>query len=140
MSSAVAFACGLVFAVGLGLAGMTDPARVIGFLDVFGRWDPTLAFVMGGAVAITAAAFPAVLRRKRPVLASEFALPRQRRVDGALVLGAATFGVGWALAGYCPGPAIVSLATRSPGVALFVAAMTVGLAAGRWTVRRLPQR
>lgn len=130
MSRVAAFLCGLVFAVGLGLAGMTRPARVVGFLDVTGRWDPTLAFVMGGAVLVGLVAMPAVLRRGRPLFGDRFSLPTRSDVDLPLVVGSAIFGVGWGLAGWCPGPAIVSLATLSPPLLLFVAAMVAGLVAG----------
>ncbi len=128
MSGVVAFLAGLVFAVGLGLAGMTHPTKVLGFLDVTGHWDPTLAFVMGSAVAVTALGFPRVLARARPVLADRFALPTGTRVDRRLVFGAAVFGVGWGLTGLCPGPAVVCLVTGTPAIGLFVIAMLVGLA------------
>ncbi|MFM8409548.1 MAG: DUF6691 family protein [Alphaproteobacteria bacterium] len=130
MSRVASFTCGLVFAIGLGLAGMTRPARVLGFLDVTGRWDPTLAFVMGGAVLVGLAAMPPVLRRGRPLFAEAFSLPTRSDVDLPLVVGSAIFGAGWGLAGWCPGPAIVSLATASPTLLLFLVAMVAGLVLG----------
>lgn len=127
-----AFIFGIVFALGLGIAGMTEPARVVAFLDVTGAWDPSLAFVMGGAVGVGLVAFPWILRRPRAVLGESFALPEKRPIDARLLLGAATFGVGWGLSGYCPGPALVSLVTLSSPALVFVAAMSLGLTlAGR---------
>jgi uncharacterized membrane protein YedE/YeeE len=126
-----AFAFGVLFALGLGLSGMTQPNRVIGFLDVAGHWDPTLVFVMGGAVLVGLLAFPRILHRPRPLLGESFALPTRTTIDAPLLIGAALFGVGWGLAGYCPGPALVSLVTLSPAVLVFVASMGIGLVIGR---------
>jgi uncharacterized protein len=116
-----------VFALGLGLGGMTEPARVLAFLDVTGAWDPSLAFVMAGALGTHAALRPLILRRQRPVLASAFPVPRRARVEGRLVLGATLFGVGWGLSGYCPGPAFTSLPSGSLALVLFVLAMGGGM-------------
>ncbi|QJD29057.1 DUF6691 family protein [Methylococcus geothermalis] len=127
-----AFLWGLVFALGLGLAGMTRPEKILGFLDIGGNWDPSLMLVMGGAVGLTFILFPRILRRGRPVLEDRFDLPVRKYVDGRLVGGAGIFGMGWGLAGYCPGPAVVSLVTADAGVWVFVAFMFGGLAAGRW--------
>ena len=129
MSAAVAFVIGLTFALGLGLGGMTQPARVLAFLDVTGHWDPSLALVMLGAVAVYAPGFWAATRRARPVLAPAFTLPTRGDVDARLVVGAVVFGVGWGLAGLCPGPAITSLGSGSPAAALFVTAMLGGMIA-----------
>jgi uncharacterized membrane protein YedE/YeeE len=126
-TNAVAFVVGVTFALGLGIGGMTQPARVLAFLDVAGGWDPTLAFVMLGAVAVYAAAFPIVMRRGRPILGGAFALPSRRDVDGRLVGGARVFGIGWGLAGLCPGPGLTALASGEPRALLFVAAMTTGI-------------
>ena len=131
-----AFVCGVVFAFGLGLAGMTQPTKVIGFLDLTGHWDPTLAFVMGGAVAVSLVLFPLILRRSAPVLGERFALPEKKDLDLRLLGGAALFGVGWGLSGYCPGPALVSLVTVTPRVVIFVASMCIGLYLGKRLLER----
>ncbi|WP_208719392.1 DUF6691 family protein [Corallococcus sicarius] len=130
-SSLGALLSGLLFALGLGLGGMTDPANVLGFLDVAGDWDFRLAFVMGGAVAVHAALRPLILRRQRPLCAGRFPSFPAQRVDGRLFAGAALFGVGWGLAGYCPGPALTSLASGAPSVFVFVFAMFAGMALAR---------
>lgn len=123
---AVAFAVGIIFALGLAVSEMINPARVIGFLDVTGRWDPTLLLVMAGALAITLPSFPLVLHRPKPLLATHFGVPTKSRIDSPLILGAAIFGVGWGLAGFCPGPALAALASGSISVILFVIAMVLG--------------
>ena len=115
-----AFGAGLVFGIGLWLSGMANPEKVLGFLDVAGDWDPSLLLVMGGAVAVTAVAFRPLLKR-RPM---DF----KTRVDVPLVLGAALFGIGWGIGGYCPGPALTALANLSTEVFVFVAAMVAGMA------------
>ena len=132
----LALVAGTLFGFGLALSQMVNPAKVLAFLDLAGAWDPSLAFVMLGAVAVTFAAFPAVLRRSRPVLAETFALPTKREIDARLISGAAVFGVGWGLVGLCPGPAVASLAYFLPKSVLFLAAMFAGAA----LARRLPQR
>jgi len=126
------FFCGWLFAVGLGMAGMTQPSKIIGFLDVAGTWDPSLMFVMGGAVTLGLAAFAWVLKQPSPVLEERFVLPDKTAIDRRLLAGAALFGVGWGLSGYCPGPALVSLVTFSPSVLVFVACMLAGLGLGQW--------
>lgn len=128
----VALTAGLVFAIGLGVSGMTDPRKVIAFLDVTGAWDPSLAFVMIGAIGVHALAAWWARRRARPVLADSFTLPGQRRIDRRLLAGAALFGAGWGAAGFCPGPAIVSLAGFSTSALLFFVAMVSGVALFRW--------
>ena len=117
---------GTPFGLGLAISQMVNPARVIGFLDVAGRWDPTLIFVMGGALLLTAPIFSLVLHRKAPFLAERFSLPTKVEIDRPLLLGAIIFGVGWGLGGFCPGPALAALASGSPSVALFVVAMIAG--------------
>jgi uncharacterized membrane protein YedE/YeeE len=107
---------------------MTDPARVRGFLDVAGRWDPTLAFVMGGAVMVMAIAWRIQARMAHPVFSERFSLPDRRDLDGKLLIGSALFGVGWGLAGLCPGPAVASLALAPLAVAPFLAALLAGMA------------
>jgi uncharacterized membrane protein YedE/YeeE len=121
-----AFAAGALFAVGLGIGGMTDPARVLGFLDVLGRWDPTLAFVMAGAVLVHLVSYAVIRRRPSPLLAARFHLPGRRQITAPLVGGAAIFGVGWGLVGYCPGPAVVSLASGARSALAFTAGMLGG--------------
>jgi len=135
-SIASAFLVGTLFGFGLAVSEMIDPARVIGFLDVTGRWDPTLLFVMGGALAVTLPGFPLILRRARPLLAEFFALPTKSKLDGSLIVGAIIFGIGWGIAGFCPGPALAALASGSPAVALFVVAMI----AGQWAASLLETR
>ena len=140
----LACVCGLVFAAGLVLSGMTQPAKVIGFLNfagltqgVFpGQWDPTLAFVMGGAVLVTVVGY-AWTRRSggKPWLAADFNLPLRTAVDRRLVLGAVAFGVGWGLAGYCPGPALASVLNGSADTLIFVAAMLVGMVGAKLGMR-----
>jgi uncharacterized membrane protein YedE/YeeE len=125
--NAVALVSGVLFGVGLALGGMTRPRKVLGFLDVFGAWDPSLAFVMLGAISVHFAVYRVIRGTAAPLFADEFALPTRRNVDAKLVLGSAVFGVGWGLAGYCPGPAIASLASGSPAVVLFVATLLLGL-------------
>jgi hypothetical protein len=132
-----AFAAGLLFALGLGLGGMTQPARVIGFLDVAGDWDPTLALVMGGALAVYAPLHQLIMRRRTPLLGARFEVPTRRDIDAALLVGAAVFGVGWGLAGFCPGPVIVSLASGRLDPLVFAAAMLLGMAGSRRAIRPL---
>lgn len=135
-----ALLCGALFGVGLAIARMTDPVVVIGFLDVFGDFDPTLAFVLIGATMTTAVAFHFVTRRPRPIVAAQFQLPATRTIDSPLVLGAAIFGVGWGLAGYCPGPALVGAGAGTATALLFLPAMIVGSIAYRLLVARLDRR
>jgi uncharacterized membrane protein YedE/YeeE len=124
---------GTIFGLGLAISQMINPARVIGFLDVAGQWDPTLIFVMGGALLLTAPIFPLILRRKGPLLSAGFALPTKLELDRQLILGAVIFGVGWGLGGFCPGPALAALASGSPAIGLFVLAMIIG----QWLGSRL---
>jgi uncharacterized membrane protein YedE/YeeE len=131
-----AFVAGALFGIGLVLSSMTDPQRVIGFLDVFGAFDPTLAFVLGGAVFVTLLTFRFILRMRKPALAARFELPQSHAIDAKLITGAALFGVGWGLAGYCPGPAIAGLAIGSPEALWFVSSMVLGSAMHRWVHTR----
>ena len=117
---------GTLFGLGLAVSGMVDPAKVVAFLDVAGAWDPSLAFVMLGALAVTTPAFRYVLKRRRPWLANAFALPTKTDLEPRLVAGAALFGVGWGLAGVCPGPAVTALVTGDIAFFAFVAAMFAG--------------
>lgn len=118
---------GALFGTGLAMSGMTDARRILGFLDVFGDFDPTLLFVLGGAVATTVVLFRFVLRRGSPVLASTFHVSNLRHIDRRLLVGAALFGCGWGLAGYCPGPALAGLGTGSREALWFVPAMIGGM-------------
>jgi len=128
MTALIAFVSGLVFGLGLIVSGMANPAKVLGFLDLAGPWDPSLAFVMGGAVLITAAGF-AVLRRRRASLTGEpLRWPTATRIDLRLALGSLAFGAGWGMAGFCPGPALVAAAAGVPQALVFVAAMLAGMA------------
>lgn len=131
-----AFAAGLVFGVGLSISGMLDPTRVQGFLDVTGAWDPTLVFVLAGAVTVATIGYRLSRLLPRPALDARFHLPTNRNVDARLVLGAALFGIGWGLSGLCPGPAIAGLATGVASIALFVVAMLAGMIVYRF----LPER
>ena len=119
---------GTLFGAGLTLSGMTDPARVRGFLDVFGNWDSTLAFVMGGAVMVMAVAWRIRARMAKPLFGEKFSLPGRGDLDPLLLVGSALFGIGWGIAGLCPGPAIASLALSPVAVLPFVAAMLAGMA------------
>ncbi len=123
-----ALLAGLVFGLGLILSGMTDPAKVLGFLDLAGAWDPSLALVMGGAIAVTAPAFAWLRRRQRSLLGAPLQWPTRTTIDRRLVLGSLAFGAGWGLAGFCPGPALVSAAAGHPEAWWFVAAMATGMA------------
>ena len=123
----VALVSGTIFGAGLALGGMTDPARVRGFLDLFGDWDPTLAFVMGGAVLVMAVAWFIQRRMQRPLLATSFSLPDRSDLTPRLIGGSALFGVGWGIAGLCPGPGFASLAIAPASAAIFVAAMLAGM-------------
>ena len=118
------------FGFGLSLSQMINPARVVAFLDVMGNWDATLLFVMAGALSVTAPTYPLILRRRQPLLRGGFSMPIKTRIDAPLVLGAALFGVGWGMGGFCPGPALAGLASASPGVIVFVVAMI----AGQWLI------
>jgi hypothetical protein len=124
---------GVLFGLGLAWSGMTNPARVLGFLDVAGAWDPTLVLVMIAALAVATPAFRLSLRRPGPLLGGSFHLPSPARIDGRLLAGASVFGIGWGLAGLCPGPALAGLVTGSPAILLFVVAM-IG---GQWLAARL---
>lgn len=118
---------GMVFGVGLVISGMADPAKVLNFLDIAGSWDPSLALVMGGAVVVTFVGYRLVLKRPSPVLMDRFDIPKATAIDPRLVAGAAIFGIGWGIGGFCPGPALTSLTLAAPGTLVFVPAMLVGM-------------
>ena len=132
----IALVSGTLFGAGLALSGMLNPARVRGFLDLFGHWDPTLAFVMGGALVVMAIAWRIQRRMERPIVCDEFSLPGTSLIDRKLVAGAVLFGIGWGLAGLCPGPALASLAINPGKVILFVVAMAAGMALFNLTERK----
>ena len=123
----VSWVAGVVFGLGLIVSGMANPAKVLGFLDLAGRWDPSLAFVMAGAVAVGAVAFAIARRRAVSFLGAEMRLPATRAIDRRLVAGSAMFGVGWGVAGFCPGPALVAVGLAEPKAGVFVAAMLAGM-------------
>ena len=126
----VALFSGLVFGVGLALAGMLNPSKVTGFLDIFGLWDPSLAFVMAGGIAVNAMGYFLFVRGGKPLFASSFKLPETVHIDRSLLMGSALFGVGWGLAGLCPGPVVSSLLLNPFDMIIFVLIMCAGLKAG----------
>ncbi|MCG6659749.1 YeeE/YedE family protein [Halomonas campisalis] len=136
LRTVMGYIAGLLFGLGLALAGMTDPARVLGFLDVAGAWDPTLMFVLGGAVVTTFIGYRLVFRRLRPLLGDAFQLPTRQDLDARLIGGSALFGIGWGLSGYCPGPAIASVG----GLTAPLFAMLVAMVAGWFLARAIPAR
>ena len=129
------FAVGLIFGIGLILSGMTDPSKVLGFLDLFGAWDPSLALVMGGAILVGFFAFALAKKRTTTFLGGALQLPDSSDIDKRLLVGSLLFGAGWGLAGFCPGPAIVSLGAGQPKAAVFVLAMLAGMALFEWRER-----
>ncbi|MDL5039076.1 DUF6691 family protein [Comamonas resistens] len=137
LASTTALLSGLIFGLGLLLSGMGNPAKVQNFLDFSGQWDPSLALVMGGAIAIGLLAFTWAKTRSKALLGDLMQLPASQSIDKRLITGSAMFGVGWGLAGFCPGPALMNLATLQPEVWLFVAAMLVGMLAQHiWAAQR----
>jgi uncharacterized membrane protein YedE/YeeE len=140
MRSAASLAVGILFGLGLVISGMANPQRVIGFLDITGEWDPSLLFVMAGALAVSFVGYRLVLARSRPLLEESFHLPVKVEIDRALIIGSALFGVGWGLAGFCPGPGVTALAFGDIQPWIFVAAMLAGMAVkslvdSRWSWR-----
>jgi uncharacterized membrane protein YedE/YeeE len=122
------FIVGLIFGIGLILAGMTNPAKVIGFLDITGTWDPSLAFVMGGGILVAIVAFRFAKKRTVNFLGGAMRMPTSDMIDKRLVIGSLLFGAGWGMAGFCPGPALTSMGTGNPKAVIFVIAMIVGMA------------
>ena len=131
-----ALAAGTLFGFGLGVAQMIDPAKVINFLDFFGTWDPSLAFVMAGGLLVNALATPLILRRNRPLLAEFFRLPTKAEIDTKIVAGGVIFGIGWGLAGYCPGPMITSLSFANADILTVLLSFLAGTFAVRWVLHR----
>ncbi|OLQ77695.1 transporter [Photobacterium proteolyticum] len=135
LTRVVALFSGLLFGLGMMMSGMVDPAKVIGFLDVAGNWDPSLAFVMGGAIMVFMPAYILIVRKmKTPVCAADFHLSKKKSIDGRLISGSVLFGLGWGIAGICPGPAVTSLSGTNPDVIVFVVSMVGGIWLGsKWT-------
>ncbi len=131
-----ALVIGLIFGLGISLSGMINPAKVLNFFDLAGTWDPSLAFVMGGALAVAIPGYWVVLRRPAPVMDLRFQLPDTRKIDRRLVLGSATFGVGWGIAGFCPGGALPALGTGRLDVVVFIASLILGLLIARFLQQR----
>lgn len=127
MKYIVTYLIGVIFGIGIVLGGMANPAKVLNFFDIAGTWDPSLAFVMGGALGVTALGYRFVLRRPAPRMADVFHLPTLRTIDARLVGGSAAFGIGWGIAGFCPGGALPALGTLDPAVFYFTGAMVVGI-------------
>lgn len=123
----IAYLIGLVFGLGISMSGMANPAKVLNFFDVAGSWDPSLAFVMGGAVLVTFFGYRWVLTRPKPLFDTQFSLPSRTDIDGRLISGSLIFGVGWGIAGFCPGGALPALGTGNLTVVLFVVALIVGI-------------
>jgi uncharacterized membrane protein YedE/YeeE len=138
MHRLVEFLVGLLFGLGLIVSGMSDPGKITGFLDLSGTWDPSLAFVMAGAIAVGLFAFAAARRRTSAFLGGAMQLPTRREIDRRLVIGSLVFGVGWGLAGFCPGPALVALGAGYWQAVVFTLAMLAGLALQGWTARTRP--
>jgi len=122
---------GLIFGLGLVIGGMTNPAKILNFLDITGTWDPSLAFVLGGAVVTTAIGYQLVFMRSKPLIGENFEVPTTSQIDKKLILGSFIFGTGWGLVGYCPGPALASLSLLNPSTFLFVVAMLAGMYGAR---------
>lgn len=126
MQSIAALICGCLFASGLVISGMTNPQKVLSFLDIFGKWDPSLAFVMVGAIGVYSLSFRWIVSRTTPVCTANFSIPTNKSLDKKLLIGAVLFGCGWGLAGFCPGPAIVNITLLNKQVVVFFAAMVMG--------------
>lgn len=121
-----AFVLGTLFSIGLGLSGMMDPTKVQGFLDAFGHWDPSLAFVLGGALFVSFVSYPRIVKRTGPIFGKEFGLPTKHEIDKPLLIGAMLFGIGWAISGLCPGPALANTLSLHTGVLAYIATMFMG--------------
>ena len=140
MKNLLTLISGLLFGFGLLLSGMANPAKVQNFLDLFGTWDPSLALVMGGAIAVTMPGFWLVTRRSKPFFNDVFHLPTRTDFDARLITGAAIFGVGWGLGGFCPGPAMTALPLAAEGTLIFVATMLTGMAASKYVLQQRDSR
>ena len=127
-----ALSAGAIFGAGLALAGMLNPAKVVGFLDIFGMWDPSLGLVMAGGILVNATGHYFVMKRHRPMFDTRFELPTSNNIDRPLLIGSAIFGIGWGLAGYCPGPVVASLMLQPADMLPFLVTLLAGAFAGRW--------
>lgn len=136
-NSLIALISGILFGLGLSLSQMMNPAKVIGFLDIFGQWDPSLAFVMVGALVVTFISFKFILKRPEPILEESFHLPKRTDIDKALLGGAALFGIGWGMSGYCPGPAVASAGTGNLEAVVMVASIYAGFFVQKWFSSKL---
>lgn len=139
MRTVIAFLIGLLFGLGIVVSGMVNPAKVINFFDFFGTWDPSLAFVMGGALLTTFAGYRAVLRRHAPFLDTKFSLPTATRIDWKLILGSGVFGVGWGISGFCPGGAVPAAGTAQIEALVFMTGLVSGLVITRFILARAPK-
>ena len=122
-----AFVSALLFGLGLGVSGMTLPSKVIGFLDITGNWDPSLIFVMAGAIAVHSVTYRMITKRESPILTADFQIPTKRQIDARLIIGSLLFGAGWGLGGFCPGPALVASVSGASSVLVFLVSMIVGV-------------
>lgn len=136
MRLVLSYLSGLIFGVGIAMSGMMNPAKVLNFFDVAGTWDPSLMFVMGGAVVVTFIGYRLVFARQTPLMAGHFALPTNRAIDARLLGGSAVFGIGWGIAGFCPGGALPAIGTLRGDVLTFVAALLAGIFAAKWLMAR----
>ncbi|MCI2393628.1 YeeE/YedE family protein [Aliiroseovarius sediminis] len=134
MKLVLTYLVGVVFGLGIAISGMANPAKVLNFFDVFGAWDPSLAFVMGAALLVATPGYMLVFKREKPAFAKSFKLPGTKLIDRKLVLGSFTFGLGWGLAGFCPGAALPVISTGNPSVLIFTVSMIVGLFLARWMI------
>lgn len=139
MTNIITLAVGLIFGFGLALSGMTHPEKVLGFLDVAGQWDPSLLFVLGGAVGVTAASFRFILKLKSPLFAPDFRISDAHAIDPPLFIGSALFGIGWGISGYCPGPAIALLAAPNRELWVFLPALLLGYGLQHYLAGRMKQ-
>ncbi len=140
MQLVMIYVAGLIFGFGISVSGMANPAKVLNFFDFAGTWDPSLGFVMAGALLITGPGYWLVFRRGRPVFEPNFTLPGTTLIDRKLILGSLTFGLGWGLAGFCPGAALPVLSTGNADVAVFTLSMVAGIVVARWLLVRLARR